>query len=356
MGSLPRVLPSPPHGPPGEPAPGDAANQALLLQILLALRQAAQEAQGQEAAAAAAPQSEAPAQGLPQPAAAWGPADLQQAAWGGPDQHQQQYQQQHQALLPAMQPLGDMVVSPAEQPPLPPALLQHLLSPITPAKQPLGGLGLAWPADSPAGTADDAFLGGTWASPGAMQVPQWSAADVLPATLGVPGMAGAAALPPLLPLLQGQPGPDGAPVSYKGSRAPRRESPLPVLCWRRRRRRRLKAPHLVAKHACVHCGCAMPTYCCLPCSHPLLVDAGKRARILREGQLTIIAYGANEALLWARRVAAFQHTMRCVPHCAGGADCAARRWLALPSTCTGLHGWAQRCQHTRGPALLHACI
>jgi len=36
----------------------------------------------------------------------------------------------------------------------------------------------------------------------------------------------------------------------------------------------------------------------------------KRARILREGQLTIIVYGANEALTWARRVAQFQNVMR----------------------------------------------
>lgn len=33
---------------------------------------------------------------------------------------------------------------------------------------------------------------------------------------------------------------------------------------------------------------------------------------MREGQLTMILYGANEALLWARRVAAFQHYMRWV--------------------------------------------
>jgi endonuclease III len=36
----------------------------------------------------------------------------------------------------------------------------------------------------------------------------------------------------------------------------------------------------------------------------------KRARILREGQLTMIVYGANEALTWARRVAQFQSVMR----------------------------------------------
>jgi hypothetical protein len=38
---------------------------------------------------------------------------------------------------------------------------------------------------------------------------------------------------------------------------------------------------------------------------------------MREGQLTMITYGANEALLWTRRVAAFQHTMRCVCVCTG---------------------------------------
>jgi len=38
----------------------------------------------------------------------------------------------------------------------------------------------------------------------------------------------------------------------------------------------------------------------------------KRARILREGQLTMIVYGANEALTWARRVAQFQKVMRSV--------------------------------------------
>jgi hypothetical protein len=315
MASPQRVLPAPQPGLPEQPEPGDAANQALLLQILLAVRQAAQEAQGQAAAAAAtAPQlSEAPAQGLPQSAAAWGPASLQPVAWGGPGKDQQQQQQD---LLPAMQPLGGMFASPAEQPPLPPALLQHLLSPVTPAKQPLGSLGLAWLADSPAGTADDASLGSAWAPPGTVQVPQWSAADVLPATLGVPGMAGAAALPPLVPLLQGQSGPEGTPVIYKGSRAPRRESQLPLPCWRRRRRRRHRAASkpplwLPSMHACV---CVLRLCCAhlLPAlpSHPLLAAAGKRARILREGQLTIIAYGANEALLWARRVAAFQHTMR----------------------------------------------
>lgn len=36
----------------------------------------------------------------------------------------------------------------------------------------------------------------------------------------------------------------------------------------------------------------------------------KRARIFRDGQLTMIEYGANEALTWVRRVAVFQDAMR----------------------------------------------
>lgn len=36
----------------------------------------------------------------------------------------------------------------------------------------------------------------------------------------------------------------------------------------------------------------------------------KRARILRDGQLTMIVYGSIEALTWARRVAKFQNSMR----------------------------------------------
>ncbi|KAL4855186.1 hypothetical protein ACK3TF_004177 [Chlorella vulgaris] len=90
-----------------------------------------------------------------------------------------------------------------------------------------------------------------------LQLPMWSAVDVLPATLGIPGFPGMVLPPPPPmpePLAQHeQQGQQGA-----GQRAPRR----------------------------------------------------KRARIMREGQLTMITYGANEALLWTRRVAAFQHTMR----------------------------------------------
>jgi hypothetical protein len=41
--------------------------------------------------------------------------------------------------------------------------------------------------------------------------------------------------------------------------------------------------------------------------------AEKRARILRDGQLTMIVYGSIEALTWARRVAMFQNAMRQAP-------------------------------------------
>ena len=46
-------------------------------------------------------------------------------------------------------------------------------------------------------------------------------------------------------------------------------------------------------------------YACAP--------AEKRARILRDGQLTMIVYGSIEALTWARRVAMFQNAMRQAP-------------------------------------------
>lgn len=57
----------------------------------------------------------------------------------------------------------------------------------------------------------------------------------------------------------------------------------------------------------------MHNYFCLRPPIPLMrpACAEKRARILRDGQLTIIVYGANEALLWSRRIATFQQAMRC---------------------------------------------
>ncbi|GAB4822558.1 hypothetical protein N2152v2_009604 [Parachlorella kessleri] len=54
-------------------------------------------------------------------------------------------------------------------------------------------------------------------------------------------------------------------------------------------------------------------------SYPAFVPPGsirraapkkRRARILKEGQLTMIVYGQDEALLWAKRVATFQQAMR----------------------------------------------
>ncbi|KAH7615570.1 hypothetical protein Ndes2526B_g09681 [Nannochloris sp. 'desiccata'] len=45
---------------------------------------------------------------------------------------------------------------------------------------------------------------------------------------------------------------------------------------------------------------------------PQRTSRRKRARILREGQLTMIVYGANEAMTWARRVTQFQNVMRSV--------------------------------------------
>lgn len=42
----------------------------------------------------------------------------------------------------------------------------------------------------------------------------------------------------------------------------------------------------------------------------LLPRAERRARILKDGQLTMIVYGQNEALLWAKRIASFQNAMR----------------------------------------------
>jgi hypothetical protein len=38
--------------------------------------------------------------------------------------------------------------------------------------------------------------------------------------------------------------------------------------------------------------------------------AERRARILKDGQLTMIVFGQNEAVLWAKRVATFQQAMR----------------------------------------------
>ena len=53
---------------------------------------------------------------------------------------------------------------------------------------------------------------------------------------------------------------------------------------------------------------AGPPKACSTCL--LLLPAERRARILKDGQLTMIVYGQNEVLLWARRVAAFQQAMR----------------------------------------------
>ncbi len=42
--------------------------------------------------------------------------------------------------------------------------------------------------------------------------------------------------------------------------------------------------------------------------------AAKRARILKEGALTLILYGADEALRWQLRVSSFLHAVRCRLH------------------------------------------
>ena len=41
--------------------------------------------------------------------------------------------------------------------------------------------------------------------------------------------------------------------------------------------------------------------------------AVKRARILKEGSLTLIPHGMNEQLQWAERIAQFTHQARQVP-------------------------------------------
>lgn len=43
--------------------------------------------------------------------------------------------------------------------------------------------------------------------------------------------------------------------------------------------------------------------------HPIVAE--RRAHVLRDGALTMVAYGADEILLWHKRVATFQQAMRC---------------------------------------------
>lgn len=174
------------------------------------------------------------------------------------------------------------------------------------------------------------------------QMPLWSAADVLPATLGAGGLL---ELPPGTVLLPPPPMPqplgaggDG-PAAFR-SRAPRREL---AGGWSRASAAANALPASAARSAALS-----PTHAlafgvvsrCPPgprsCFHviwpapsrPRSHASGKRARIMRDGQLTMIVYGANEALLWTRRVAAFQHHMRCGP--------AGR--IAAPRACAALAG------------------
>lgn len=49
-------------------------------------------------------------------------------------------------------------------------------------------------------------------------------------------------------------------------------------------------------------------YACTLTARP----AKKRARVLREGQLSLIVYGFDEKLVWARRVGGFIRSMRAV--------------------------------------------
>ena len=45
------------------------------------------------------------------------------------------------------------------------------------------------------------------------------------------------------------------------------------------------------------------------------LGAARRARILKEGSLTLIVYGADESLKWQMRVSSFLHAVRCpAPH------------------------------------------
>ena len=44
----------------------------------------------------------------------------------------------------------------------------------------------------------------------------------------------------------------------------------------------------------------------------LALGPERRAHVLREGALTMVAYGADEVLTWHKRVGTFQNAMRCV--------------------------------------------
>lgn len=163
------------------------------------------------------------------------------------------------------------------------------------------------------------------AEPGgpSFQVPLWSPADVLPATLGTgggEGLEGLLPLPPLppgmeLPPLPGMPGgaplmPDGLPPMYR-TRAPRSEwgggqgGTWGRVAWMFGGVLRGCLQELTAPGLYIWWGVAGPASkndCpTLPLTESTLIPPlvslppGKRARIMREGQLTMIVYGANEA-------------------------------------------------------------
>ena len=147
------------------------------------------------------------------------------------------------SLLGTMPPPIAAPLPGAGQPPQHPAtdlLQQFLAMPMTPLTDPgplpfvLGGL----PHETPTGAAatamaDAAEAGGAASGEpsgdgdgGMLHIPLWSAADVLPATLGAAG--GLPAMLPLpgldLPLPAGMVLPDGTPAIFR-SRAPRSERP-----------------------------------------------------------------------------------------------------------------------------------
>lgn len=161
-------------------------------------------------------------------------------------------------------------------------VLGHLL-PGTLGSQPTSPTGgPPWPGASfsaPAGTPTDAD-----GSNSAAQMLGVQQQEQLPATVLLPP-DGLQQEPP--PMLMSQ------PVLKKTVRS---ELPGHAPCWVHRQ---AEAPAQAADGPLAFHGPA--------CTCP----AERRARILKDGQLTMIVYGESEALLWAQRVATLQTALRC---------------------------------------------
>lgn len=202
-----------------QPAPdSDEAHQAALAQLQALLDAATDRAKGSGIGAAASPAAATGAatdlpwslSGFPAAPAADGAAALPMLG---------------EPMSPvAQQPLGGLFDLPplslaAGAASLPPAL-QRLLSPVTPSDPP--PLPLPFLLGSPGETSNGAGQASSDADGSAslLQVPAWSLADVLPATMGslpaAPPLPGGAAPDRVATL------PDGTPAIFKG-RAPRRE-------------------------------------------------------------------------------------------------------------------------------------